>query len=477
MLLAGLTLLPALLAIFGRIAFWPTRPKVASDQRGAWGRIAGRVVARPGLTLGVGLTLFGGLALIVLTYTPAGFGGESSPGGSDSAQGQTLVDQHFPAAASNPTNILFKLKTPAWQDATQIEAAQAKLQSSGLFSALAGPLNPNGTSVSPADLEQLYAKLGPPQKLPVTSTAGDDAASRAVPGVPVAGAVPVGRRQDAAVLRRAEGGHGGLHAGDEQDAAGARCGHGGGGDTIGATDSGVGGQAPASYDVSQTSSDDLLRIVPVVLIIIGILLAIMLRSLIAPIYLVLSVLLSYLASLGLAILVFVIIGGDPGLNFVLPFLMFVFLMALGEDYNILVMSRIREEAHDFPLTPAVRRAVQSTGGTVTSAGLILAGTFIVLTITATGQVREIGLGPGCSGPKRSAARASSGRAAGRCGTGRRSRLRRRRRPPGTRPAWARSTSLRPPEARPPSGPAGAGRAAGAAGSSRRDATSRPRQGG
>jgi RND superfamily putative drug exporter len=107
---------------------------------------------------------------------------------------------------------------------------------------------------------------------------------------------------------------------------------------------------------------------------------------------VLSVLLSYLASLGLALLVFVVIGGDPGLNFVLPFLMFVFLMALGEDYNILVMSRIREEAHDLPLTPAVVRAVRSTGGTVTSAGLILAGTFIVLTIASTGQVREIGLG-------------------------------------------------------------------------------------
>jgi RND superfamily putative drug exporter len=67
-------------------------------------------------------------------------------------------------------------------------------------------------------------------------------------------------------------------------------------------------------------------------------------------------------------------------------------MALGEDYNILIMSRIREEAHDFPLKPAVVRSVSSTGGTITSAGLILAGTFIVLTITATGQVREIGLG-------------------------------------------------------------------------------------
>ena len=391
MLLAGLTLLPALLAIFGRIAFWPTRPKVESDQRGAWGRIAGRVVARPGLTLGIGLTLFGGLALIVLTYTPAGFGGESSPGGSDSAQGQKLVDQHFPAAASNPTNVLFKLKQPAWQDATQIADAQASLQSSGLFSALAGPLNPNGTSVSPADLEQLYAKLGPPQKLPVTPP----------PGTTLPTALYQGYRSLAQFLSTdgktlqfyAE-----LKAGTAdstqamnktpqvRDAVTAAA------EKIGATDNGVGGQAPASYDVSQTSSSDLLRIVPVVLIIIGILLAIMLRSLIAPIYLVLSVLLSYLASLGLAILVFVVIGGDPGLNFVLPFLMFVFLMALGEDYNILIMSRIREEAHDFPLRPAVVRSVSSTGGTITSAGLILAGTFIVLTITATGQVREIGLG-------------------------------------------------------------------------------------
>ena len=391
MLLAGLTLLPALLAIFGRIAFWPTRPKAHSDQRGWWGRIASRVVARPGLTLGIGLVLFGGLALVVLTYTPAGFGGESSPGGSDSAQGQALVDQHFPAAASNPTNVLFKLKQPAWQDATQIADAQASLQSSGLFSALAGPLNPNGTSVSPADLEQLYAKLGPPQKLPVTPP----------PGTTLPSALYQGYRSLAQFLS-ADGKtlqfYAELKAGTAdstqamnktpqvRDAVTAAA------EKVGATDSGVGGQAPASYDVSQTSSSDLLRIVPVVLIIIGILLAIMLRSLIAPIYLVLSVLLSYLASLGLAILVFVVIGGDPGLNFVLPFLMFVFLMALGEDYNILIMSRIREEAHDFPLRPAVVRSVSSTGGTITSAGLILAGTFIVLTITATGQVREIGLG-------------------------------------------------------------------------------------
>ena len=168
MLLAGLTLLPALLAIFGRIAFWPTRPKVGRDQRGAWGRIAGRVVARPGLTLGVGLTLFGGLALIVLTYTPAGFGGESSPGGSDSALGAEAGRPALPGGRveSDQRPVQAEDARLAGRDADRGRRRQ-KLQSSGLFSALAGPLDPNGTQLTPARSEELYAKLGPPQKLPV----------------------------------------------------------------------------------------------------------------------------------------------------------------------------------------------------------------------------------------------------------------------------------------------------------------------
>ena len=72
--------------------------------------------------------------------------------------------------------------------------------------------------------------------------------------------------------------------------------------------------------------------------------------------------------------------------------MFIFIMALGQDYNILVMTRIREEAHHAPIRVAVRRAVEATGTTVTSAGLILAGTFGVLTATGNTQVQEIGLG-------------------------------------------------------------------------------------
>jgi len=162
--------------------------------------------------------------------------------------------------------------------------------------------------------------------------------------------------------------------------------------SIGATASGVNGNAPVAADVGSISDHDLMKIIPIVMIVLALLLAIVLRSLVAPLYLVISVGLSYLASLGMAVLVFVLIGGQDGINFVLPFFMFIFIMALGQDYNILVMTRIREEAHHAPIRVAVRRAVEATGTTVTSAGLILAGTFGVLTATGNTQVQEIGLG-------------------------------------------------------------------------------------
>ena len=129
---------------------------------------------------------------------------------------------------------------------------------------------------------------------------------------------------------------------------------------------------------------------------IAILLGLVLRSLIAPLYLVLSIVLSYLAALGLTTLLVIDVGGQDGLVFVLPFLMFVFLFALGEDYNILVMTRIREEARDLPLRDAVVRAMGRTGPRVTSAGLILAGTFGVFALAGggimNGELRAIGLG-------------------------------------------------------------------------------------
>jgi RND superfamily putative drug exporter len=115
-------------------------------------------------------------------------------------------------------------------------------------------------------------------------------------------------------------------------------------------------------------------------VVIGLLLGLVLRSLVAPWYLIASVVLSYFAALGAATLIFIDVRGASGVVFILPLLMFLFLLALGEDYNILVMTRIREEAADRTLRQAVTQALERTGSTVSSAGLILAGTFGVFAL-------------------------------------------------------------------------------------------------
>src|SRR5262249_51915752 len=148
--------------------------------------------------------------------------------------------------------------------------------------------------------------------------------------------------------------------------------------TLGAVDSGITGPDATASDIYTASTDDLASLVPLVLLVLAVLLAILLRSLVAPLYLIATVGLSYLAALGFATIVFVHLGGDAGINFVIPILLFIFAMALGEDYNILLMSRVREEARRHPLRDALTRAVGRTGGTITAAGLILAGTFGVL---------------------------------------------------------------------------------------------------
>jgi putative drug exporter of the RND superfamily len=163
---------------------------------------------------------------------------------------------------------------------------------------------------------------------------------------------------------------------------------------VGADQSGVLGTDTVAYDINQTQNSDLRKIIPVVLVLIAALLAIMLRSLVAPLYLIATVGLTYLASLGFAMYLYVHVLNQDGLNFVLPFLLFIFGMALGQDYNILVMSRIREEAHrEKSLFAAITKAVGITGTTVTSAGLILAGTFSIFGLVGgNSQSEQIGFG-------------------------------------------------------------------------------------
>ena len=393
MLLAGLTLLPALLAIFGRAVFWPSKLKAGSNRVALWSRVSGRIVRRPVAALAIGLVFFCGLSFAVLGYTAGGFGGQTSPpSGSDSAAGAAASSAHFPQTNANPTSLLFRLPQPAWQDTNALQSATDQFKADTTdFSTVNGPLNPTGAPLPPSEYASLRASLGPAAALPPVPPAG----VKVPPGVYEAYRASAsfvsadGRTVQFAV---------GLRAGDPASTDGmnsvpsVRAETAKVASAIGATDSGVAGEAPAFYDINSTSTTDLQTVIPIAIAIIAVLLGLVMRSVVAPVYLIVSVGLSYLASLGLSVLLF----GHNGLTFILPFLMFIFLLALGEDYNILVMTRIREEAKHLTLREAVRKAMAATSGTVTSAGLVLAGTFAVFAIaggSAGGsEVTDIGAG-------------------------------------------------------------------------------------
>ncbi|MEI9913928.1 MAG: MMPL family transporter [Candidatus Saccharibacteria bacterium] len=397
MLLAGLTLLPALLAIFGRAVFWPSKKHKTAGKYGLWGRICASVIKRPVTVLIVGIIVFGGLALFVFDYQAGGFGGQTTaPAGSDSAKGNAILAKHFPESSANPTGVLFVLPESVWQNAEPLANLQSQIDKAQEFKGVSGPLSA-GTPLSAASIPQLYNLLGNPKDLPIQETT--TAISNGLPMSTYAAyrgltnyISPDGKSIQFAV---------GLTAGDPSTTVAMNAtpairnevtaiAH-----NVGAKDSGVAGESTAFYDISSISNHDLLRVIPVAIIVIGLLLAFLLRSLVAPLYLVASVGLSYLAALGMTVLVFMKLGGESGLVFILPLLMFLFLLALGEDYNILVMTRIREEAHGLTLREAVTQALNTTGTTVTSAGLVLAGTFGVLAIVAGGQstqIRDIGIG-------------------------------------------------------------------------------------
>jgi len=406
MLIAGLTLLPALLAIFGKAAFWPSKPKPGTSSTGAWGRIATRVMKRPAAALLTGIIIFGALSVAVTAYQSAGFGGTiSAPAGTDSAAGQDLLAKYFPASSANPTNLVYKLATPVWDDPAVIATATKQLEASPLFTGVTGPLNPvGGTGFTPAEYTALHAVLGS-GRLPATTPPIPAALAGKVTASEWSGAYQEYRATEqyvdpAGTTIQFETG---LTAGDPSSTAALnavpalRAEAATVGTTLHATATGVGGEAPAFYDVSQISNSDLAHVIPIAIIVIGVLLALVMRSLVAPIYLIASVAISYFAALGFAVIVFIELGNSGGITFILPFLLFIFLLALGEDYNILVMTRIREEAHHMPLREAVTKAIGVTGTTVTSAGLVLAGTFAVFAVvggsgSGGSQIRDVGIG-------------------------------------------------------------------------------------
>jgi putative drug exporter of the RND superfamily len=408
-LLAGLTLTPALLAIFGKAAFWPTRNRVGATSTGVWGKIATRILKRPAVALATGVVIFGALATFVTGYVGGGFGGSTTaPAGTDSAAGATLQSKYFPSTSANPTELIYKLSTPVWDNPAPLVAAEQQLKASGVFTTVAGPLNPGGTvSISPAQysgLHQVVSSAIPSGELPPTMPPAVAQALQPVAGNNAAEAYQLYRATtnfvspDGKTIQFLTG----LRAGEASTTAAmnatpairteaAKV-----APALHATDNGVLGQAPIFYDISSISNSDLGTVIPIAIIVIGILLALVMRSLVAPLYLIASVAVSYFAALGTAVLIFIKIGHSGGITFILPFLLFIFLLALGEDYNILVMTRIREEAHKMSLKEAVSKALGITGTTVTSAGIVLASAFAVFAVVggASGgsQIRDVGLG-------------------------------------------------------------------------------------
>ncbi len=402
-LLAGLTFLPAVLAIFGRAVFWPSSSKaISGDKIGLWGSVAVRAVRRPVITLAALITAFVLLACGLVNSPTTGFGDTvTGPSGSDSAAGQALIAAHYPQTGNSiyQTLILFHFDTPIWGHLNTLDAVQAALERNQAFAthSLSGPLSPYGARLTDSKLASLHRQLGTAQKLPPVQPAGLNNVSpfdyRAYRATFLYISADGRTVQWIGLLKYNNTGS----SHDLNQVPVVRDSVSGLGRQVGATQTGIFSQMSFSYDVSSLSNEDLHHIIPFVAVVIAILLSVVLRSLLAPLYLVVSVVLSYLAALGLSAYVFVHLGPDSGLNFVLPFLMFIFLTALGSDYNILVMTRIREEARKRPLRQAVWYAVGVSGGTITTAGAILAGTFAVFAFAAGNQsgadmLHQIGYG-------------------------------------------------------------------------------------
>jgi RND superfamily putative drug exporter len=329
-LLAGLTLLPALLTVVGRRGFWPRRAVVAyrpdvdvAERQGIWRRFGDRVLTRPGLALGGTLALFGFLSLGLLAYEEDYSIGGFFKKDVESVDGFDVLGRSFPQGALGPTSILVQRDRGA---ATDADLAELRRRVEGIDGVAA---------VSPPQRSTDQA-IG---KLDVTFS--DDPYSEEA-------LARVNTLRDS--LQDLPNGARAL----------------------------VGAGSAVQEDFNIAAARDNRVIVPVALLVIAIILGILLEAIVAPLVLIATVVISFFGTLGLSIFFFIEIQGSAGVDASLPTFAFIFLVALGVDYTIFLMSRVREEARTHGTREGVLRALSATGPVITSAGLILAGTFSVL---------------------------------------------------------------------------------------------------
>jgi RND superfamily putative drug exporter len=337
-----LTLLPALLVVFGRWIFWPKIPRFGDPDeklKGGWAKV-GAATERNPRRYWVGATAL----LIVL----AGFSTTLNATGlstidsftqrTDSVVGQEELLKHFPGGQGQPTQVVVKEAIAP--------AAIAKLRS-----------NPGVDSVE----TMVMGFAVPGQPLPPAKVVDGNmllnVTLKYAPDSEEAIALIPGLRSDMESLDKSIL---------------------------------VGGSTSVSFDINQASKHDRNLIIPIVLFLIAIILGLLLRSIYAAVLLLGTVVVSFFATLGACALIFNHVFGFAGADPAFPLFAFIFLVALGIDYNIFLMTRVREESLRLGTRAGMTKALTVTGGVITSAGIVLAATFAVLGVLPLVFLAQLG---------------------------------------------------------------------------------------
>jgi RND superfamily putative drug exporter len=330
-LAAMLSLLPALLVTAGRWIFWPVRPVHGSTDHtatGVWARTGARISRRPRTTWITTTVVLAALAIGIVQLDATGLTTkESFRGNPSSVVGEEVITRHFAGGAGSPVVVVSNA-----DQASQVRDAFASTD-----------------GIVPDSVQQprLQGGFG---YLEGTLTSAPD--SRA--------------------------------AFDTVDRVRERV------HAVAGADAKVGGNTAVNLDVQRAARDDRNLIIPIILVAVFIILAVLLRALLAPLLLIGTVVLSFAAAMGASALVFRHIFGFGGADSSFPLFVFVFLVALGIDYNIFLMTRVREEAVRYGTRRGALIGLAATGGVITSAGIVLAGTFAVLATLPLVAFVEIG---------------------------------------------------------------------------------------
>ncbi len=355
--LSALTFLPALLALVGRGAFWPFIPKEGATDlpddltqpvKGFWPRQARFVArhARPIWILSTVVLLAASVGVLQLKADGVA-ASDLVLGTSEARDGQDVLAEHFAGGSGSPVYVM---------------VAESDL--AGAVGVLEADAGIDGVSVVSQDSPTGQVSVALDAGEPVFTAQGPPGTAAPEPTVSSGDVLVVATLTDTADSLAAEDTVRGLRA-ELTEALGE-------GVAL------VGGTTAVDVDTNDTSIRDRTIIIPTILVVILLILMLLLRAVLAPVLLILSVILSFGAALGVSALVFNHVLGFPGGDPAVPLYGFVFLVALGVDYNIFLMSRVREEALVHGTRPGILRGLVATGGVITSAGLVLAATFAAL---------------------------------------------------------------------------------------------------